>query len=81
LPERDTVDLELVFSAGDANAYEFMSVFGDVMQYFEYNFKFYPLYYSNSLKDLNMEDSKDQGECLDSENKICLLTEEHPKTY
>jgi len=81
LPERDTVDLELVFSAGDSNAYEFMSSFGDVMQYFADNFKFYPLYYSNSLKDLNMEDYKDQSECLDLANKICLLTEENPKAY
>jgi len=81
LPERDTVDLELIFSAGDANAYEFMSSFGDVMQFFTDNFKFDPLYYSNSLKDLNMEDNKDQSECLDSDNKICLLTEEHPKAY
>ena len=74
LPERDNVNLELVFTAGDANAYEFLSTFGDIMQYFGENFKFTPIYYSNSLKDLGIEDNKDQSECLDADKKFCLLT-------
>lgn len=74
VPERDDVKLELVMSAADLNAYEFILNFKNIVKYgLGRNFQFDVLFYTTPLDSLDKEDLLPHT-CLDDEKKICLLT-------
>lgn len=79
LPEKDEVTMNIVMSAADLNAYEFMTHFADLMNSLGEKFKLKPLFFTNRLWEAEGGDI-DQN-CLGGKNDVCLSTVDNPQLY